>query len=237
MDSRMRGHGGASLPAEAVLTNLRSPTGRVIYLIARAGPEQAAELSARAEEMAAKAQARVKIRPAGDLLVLLLWHKEQGLDVHRRGRHLSIDPGPPTPVRNALAAGVRLSERWRDADMDQEILLKARSVMREGEPARKELVTLAQGAAARRLLARYAVGDDVGAALLGQRHLPLLVAHPDAALLRTVLSAAQEALAPADRPPGPAPAGPAAELPAPWQEALSRAQAVARAAGVFIERP
>lgn len=185
------------LPADAALTNLRSPTGRNVYLLLRprGGRDEIDQTRTRAARIAAaiSPKATARARAAGALIVIEISHPDAGLNVHRHGRRLTIDAGPPTPLQRTLqaAAGVRLREGRPDSDLDQEILLQARRALRDKEEVPGSLMTLAQGAAARVLLSRYVAGDDVGAALFAARHAPLLTPHPDAALLRDLQRAAE----------------------------------------------
>jgi hypothetical protein len=216
------------LPAEAALTNLRSPTGRNVYLLLRQKGTQGAQaershrarratraddprqneqkaqadpiepIRARANRIAAglSPKAAARVRAAGTLIVIEISHPDAGLNVHRHGRRLTVDAGPPTPILRTAAAGVRLRPRegQPESDLDQEILLQARRAFRDKEEVPGSLVALAQGAAARALLSRYAAGDDLGAVLFAARHAPLLAPHPDAALLREVQRAADDNL-------------------------------------------
>jgi hypothetical protein len=226
----------ASLPQEAVLTNLRSVTGRTIYLLLRPKAAEVAGLRARAERLAAEVSAKLRLRPAGGLWVAVLEHEKSGLDVHRYGRDLRLDEAPQGSLEAALAAGVRLRPERSDSDMDQEILLKARAVMRDREDVPAQLVAMAQAAAARQVLLRYVSGDDVGAATWGRRYLPLLSQHPDAALLREVVTVAWDALTvpPPVEPPHLA-AGPGAA--APFELALAEAEKTADLGRRWLREP
>jgi hypothetical protein len=226
----------ATLPQATVLTNLRSPSGRTVYLILRPGAEMREELRARAGRMAAAAGAALKLHAGpgapgtDDLWVLRLSHKEQGLDVKRRGRDLTVEPGEPTPVAYAGEAGVRLEAGRPDGDMDLEIMLQARQRLRELEHAPRKLVTLSQGAAARIVLSHLSEGDTLAAYLFGRRYQMLLIGHPDARLIRALVDGSEAALQ-VELPPGPPgppeEVGPPDGTPAPAaQEALDRAAAV-----------
>ncbi len=209
----------AALPAAIVLTNLRSPTGRTIYLLLRPSPGAEGPMRQQAEQVADAVGAALKLRPAGALWIAVLTHKERGLDVHRLGQRLQVEASEPTPLSLAKEAGVRLRPGQPEADLDQEIVLTARRAMSDRESVQPSLVALAQGAAARLLLSRYVSGDDLGATLSGERYLPLLQAHPDAALLREVIEAAERGLEVAIAPVPEGPPRPHAPPPA-WDEAL-----------------
>lgn len=113
-----------ALPAEAVLTNLRSPTGRTVYLLLRARKDLGPELSDRAERLARTAGAEVKVKQAGDLWIVVLTHKDHALGVHRLGDDLRLDSLSPALYSADKESGIRLSADRPDSDLDQEIYYK-----------------------------------------------------------------------------------------------------------------
>ncbi len=226
-----------ALPASMVLTNLRSPTGRTVYLLMRPKGPWVKEIAQRAEKTAQAVDATAQVRQAGDLWIVMMAHKNRAIGVHRLATDLRVSTEAPASLAAALLAGVRLHDDQSDADLDEEILLQSKNVMRDREQVAPAMVTLAQGAAARMLLYRYVTGDPLGAALFGKRALPFLEGHPDARLLREIVEAAAATLDPAPRevhiagPPAPDPRV------ALWEPSFSSADRRAEAARAWMAAP
>lgn len=221
-----------TLPQGEVLTNLRSPTGRTVYLVLRPHKQEQA-LRERTEAMARSVGAKLLLRAAGPLWIAVLETDKQGLDVHRLGPDLLLTPSEPTALQKTNASGVLLRSGRKELDLDLEIMAQARQAMRDRSDTPPALVALAQGAAARLLLHYYAAGEDLRVLLFGRRYLALLVAHPDAALLKQVLEAAEPVLDPTEEAEaaGPAPpAAPGAPVLQAAEEALAAAEKIALAA-------
>lgn len=190
-----RGRGAPALPAAEVISNLQSPTGRAaFFLLQTADKDAAADRCARAARLAETVQAKVDCREGGGVIVVLLQHEEKRLALRRLGRDLRVELAEPWPLPPKMQALMRLSGPRTDTDYDKELLLRASDRLREAEKAPAELLSLAQGGAARGLLYRFVQGDDVGATLFGQRHAALIMAHPDTRLLQPLIRAADEKL-------------------------------------------
>lgn len=182
------------LHPDAVESNLLSPTGRMVFLLLPRSAEINEErVRPKAARLAQAIGATAHTRAGGDVVVVLLQHDKKRIALHRLGPELRVSAADPLtlpePLRGIIGAVVR-----PEGDYDQELLLRAREHFADPLHTVPGLVSLAQGGAARGLLLRFVTGDDLGAALFGQRHAPLIMAHPDARLLRTVLTAAERAL-------------------------------------------
>lgn len=219
------------VPQATVWTSFRSVTGRTLYLIFRPEPGESQEIHRPVRHMADSVSASLEMRPAGRLWLAAIRHPTRSLVLHRHGRHLRLTLGPPAggadKVDPVLASGLRLRLDRPDEEVDLEILLKSRNAMRDREDVPGGLVVMAQAAAARDVLHRYISGDDVGAALWGRRHLPLLQAHPDAMLLTEIVGCAWEALSVPLPSAGPRAPSAGVPPPTPWLTALASAEEAA----------
>ncbi|MCS6915108.1 MAG: hypothetical protein RMK29_14020 [Myxococcales bacterium] len=230
-----------TVPQATVWTSFRSVTGRTLYLILRPEHGEGPQLHRPIRRMVDSVSASLEMRAAGRLWLAAIRHPTRSLVLHRHGRHLRLTLGPPPSdtdmVAPPLASGLRLRLDRSDEEVDLEILLKSRNALRDREQVPGGLVAMAQAAAARDVLHRYISGDDVGAALWGRRHMPLLQAHPDAMLLTEIVSCAWEALSVPLPSRGSPPPSAGTPLPASWAAALSSAEETALRARRALDVP